>query len=282
MEHTRDPIHPDETGIAAFASRWAEAARVRRSRRAFDSRPVGEDALSGLERALQQTGAHADARVVVVREPAVDVFTGALGTYGKISGAPHLLVVIADTRSHFHQQHAGYAGECAILEATAAGFDTCWVGGFFDPRKVSGLVELAAGERAVAVSPLGRAATDLTTTERAMRGMAGAHRRKPVEEIAPGIGPSWPGWTHSAAELVRVAPSAVNRQPWRLRFDGTALTVSRDNAFETPKVTKALDCGIAMLHAELGALEAGVAGAWSDLNEGLDVARFTPEAKDDR
>jgi hypothetical protein len=36
-----------------------------------------------------------------------------------------------------------------------------------------------------------------------------------------------------------------------------------------------MDCGIAMLHVEVGAAVAGVAGAWSDL-DGLDVARFDP------
>ena len=34
------------------------------------------------------------------------------------------------------------------------------------------------------------------------------------------------------------------------------------------------DCGIAMLHAELGARASGASGAWRDLSIGLDVARY--------
>jgi len=77
-------------------------------------------------------------------------------------------------------------------------------------------------------------------------------------------------------ETARLAPSAINRQPWRFRLDGDSLVIAQDNAFETPKVTKRLDCGIAMLHAHLGAVAEGVVGAWTDLEGGLDVARFTP------
>jgi hypothetical protein len=40
-------------------------------------------------------------------------------------------------------------------------------------------------------------------------------------------------------------------------------------------ISKRLDCGIAMLHFELGALKSGVPGAWEPLDD-PDVARFTP------
>ena len=94
-------------------------------------------------------------------------------------------------------------------------------------------------------------------TERVMQGMAGAHNRKSVAVLAPGIGDGWPDWAVAAVETARLAPSAVNRQPWRFRMDAGALVIARDGAMETPKVTKRLDCGIAMLHAELGARAAG-------------------------
>ncbi len=106
-----------------------------------------------------------------------------------------------------------------------------------------------------------------------MRRMARSKKRKCIEELAPGIGSSWPEWAVAAVETARLAPSAVNRQPWRFRLDGGGLVVAKDSAFETPKVAKRLDCGIAMLHAELGALAAGLDGLWTDLT-GSDVARF--------
>ena len=124
------------------------------------------------------------------------------------------------------------------------------------------MVELAEGERVYAVSPLGYANRSVGAhREEACESMAGSKKRKCVEELAPGIGGSWPEWAVTAVETARLAPSAVNRQPWRFRLEDGGLVIAKDNAFETPKVTKRLDCGIAMLHAELGAMASGAQGA---------------------
>jgi len=254
---------------------WLAAASQRRSRRIFDGTTAVPQTLDALAETCEGFHPYGDARVVLVAQPQVDPFRGVLGSYGKVTGAPHVLLVIARQRSARAQAHAGYVGEAAILEATALGLDTCWVGGFYDPRKAMRLAELAADERIVAISPVGFAPRSFSGTERTMRSVAGAHERKELSVIAPGVD-SWPEWAQAAAECVRIAPSAMNRQPWRLRMDRGSLEISRDNAFETPKVTKALDCGIGMLHAELGAFGAGVRGTWEDVEDGLAVARFTP------
>jgi hypothetical protein len=218
-----------------------------------------------------------DARVALVAHPSADIFTGIVGSYGKVKGAPHVLVFIGDERSDFADQHVGYTGEAIVLEATVLGLATCWVGGFFSAKRVAQIVDLKPGERAYAVSPLGIALVNDSLTERAMAGMAGAHHRKRVTEIAPGIEHGdWPTWAVAAVETARVAPSAVNRQPWRFRFEDGGIVVAKDTPFETPKVTKRLDIGIAMLHIELAAQAHGLTGRWTDL-EGTDVARFDPE-----
>ena len=260
-----------------FAERGAEWLAVvarRRSRRAYTGLPATATSLDALERTCARFRPYPDARVVLVREPGIDIFTGIVGGYGKVRSAPHVLVFIADENADFADQHVGYTGEGVMLEATALGLDTCWVGGFFSAAKTRRIVALEPGESVFAVSPVGHATDHIGLTERTMQGMARAHNRKSVAEIAPGIGDDWPDWSIAAVETARLAPSAVNRQPWRFRMDGGALVIARDGAIETPKVTKRLDCGIAMLHAELGARAAGANGAWIDLADGLDVARF--------
>jgi len=259
-------------------SKWLEATSVRVSRRTFDGSPASAQALDAIAETCEGFRPFGDARVVLVTEPAVDVFTGILGGYGKIVGAPHVLAVIVSSDTQAAHAHAGYVGQAALLEATTQGLGSCWIGGFFDPKKASRLVELGGAETIVAVAPIGRAADQFSRTERAMRAMAHSRNRKPLEDIAPGSG-QWPDWARAAAECARIAPSAINRQPWRLRHDGASIVISRDNILETPRVTKALDCGIAMLHAELGALGAGEAGTWEDLDRELDVARFTIGAR---
>jgi len=84
-------------------------------------------------------------------------------------------------------------------------------------------------------------------------------------------------WARAAVECARLAPSATNRQPWRFRFEGEGLVVEKSRGPELPMVTKRLDCGIAMLHAELGAWNAGVSGVWLESADGREVARFEPE-----
>ena len=267
--------------LARSGSDWLAAVARRHSRRQFGATPVAAAELDAIEAVCSALRPYPDARVVLVRTPTLDVFTGAIGSYGKVRGAPHLLVFLGDERADFADQHVGYTGEAAVLEATRLGLETCWVGGFFDAEKVARLVPLASGERAYAVSPLGHAVPETGLVERAMRGMAGAHKRRTVAEIAPGAGPEWPAWALAAVETARMAPSAVNRQPWRFRLDGDTLVVAKDNSRELPRVTKRLDCGIAMLHAELGAFACDVVGQWTDLS-GLDVARFDPSASASR
>jgi hypothetical protein len=240
----------------------------------YDGRCVDANTLAAVEDVCARFRPYPDARVALVREPKVDVFTGLLGGYGKVKGAPHLLVFIGDERADFVDQHVGFTGEAIVLEATSRGLDTCWVAGFFRESLARELVDLEPGERVFAVSPLGYGTKSLGFAERGMRSMSHAQRRRTVEQIAPSVSAGWPQWAVAAVETARIAPSAVNRQPWRFRFDAGALVIARDSGVETPKVTKRLDCGIAMLHAELGARATGAAGAWRDLSVALDVARY--------
>lgn len=267
---------PQRMEMAPPRAAWLAAAAHRRSRRSFEDRPVDAATLDSLTRTCAHWRPYPDARVVLVADPDVDVFTGIIGSYGRVTGAPHLLLFIADERSPNADQHLGYAGEGVILEATHLGLETCWVAGFFSARKTRGLVELAPGERIHAVSPLGHALVRDSRNERVMASLAHARKRKSVAEITHGADLSaWPGWAIAALECVRLAPSAMNRQPWRFRFEGGGLIATKDSPREVPKVTKRLDIGIAMLHAELGAAGAGVLGSWTDL-KGVDCARFDP------
>jgi len=261
--------------VARNAADWLGAVARRRSRRVFDRVPVDATALEDVAGLCEVWRPYPDCRVVLVTSPSVDVFTGIIGGYGKVVGAPHVLVFVGDERSEFADQHLGYCGEAVILEATRLGLANCWIGGFFSAKRVAKVVDLRPGERVFAVSPLGYAPVEPSASERTMAGFAGAHKRKCVAELAPSLDDSWPAWAVSAVETARLAPSAVNRQPWRFRMDLGGLVIAKDSRFETPKVTKRLDIGIAMLHAELAAIAHGVDGAWTDLT-GADVARFDP------
>jgi nitroreductase len=170
------------------------------------------------------------------------------------------------------QEAVGYTGEGLVLEATALGLATCWVGGLFKPRAVSSTLRLTAGERVLGISPVGHPSAKAGLTDRSFRALARSAKRKPVEDlIVGGLAPE-DRW-RAAITAARLAPSATNRQPWRFRIEGDAVTVLVDAVKANEKLSRRLDCGIAMLHLELGARAAGLGGAWEFLG-GPEVARF--------
>lgn len=253
------------------AQAWFDAVCDRRSRRLFEPVPVEEPAAEQLAELCKGFRPYPDARVEFVKYPHVDLFRGILGSYGKVIGAQDLMVVIAG-QGRIAQAHAGYVGEAAILEATRLGLGTCWVGGFFDKSGARHVVDLGEGESIVAITPVGYALdTVAATSEHTGEG----RKRKPIHSIAQGLDETWPAWARAAVECARLAPSAVNRQPWRFRMSAGKLILAPSHVPSISRIDKALDCGIAMLHAELGARACDVAGHWIDADDGAtDIGCF--------
>lgn len=257
--------------------RWLAALPERRSRREYEGRSVASADLDALQALATDFRPWNDARCVVVREAPPALFTGIVGAYGRVSGAASALVFLAAVGSPTAQEHCGYTGEGLVLEASARGLATCWVGGFFSGNVARQLVEAGADERILAVSPVGYATPRPPARERMVFGAGKPKRRRALDVIAPGHA-AWPVWAQAAVGAARVAPSAMHRQPWRFRFEDGALVVAASGV-QTPRLSLRLDCGIAMLHAELGARGAGRDGAWEALTA-PDVARWVPVSRE--
>lgn len=259
----------------APVDRWLEAARGRRSRRSFDGTALPDSTLEAIAEAVERWRPAHEARVVLVPQAPEAFFKGIVGGYGRISGAPSALAMIGTSDSVVAQASTGYTGEALILEATALGVGTCWVGGMFDKNVVGRHVDLAEGERVLAISPLGTPLEKVSSAERLLYRMKQPKPRKPVSEIAMGLeSGGWPSWARPGIEAARIAPSAHNRQPWRFRGGGGEVVISFDGP-ESKIVSKRLDCGIAMLHFELAVRAARASGSWEVLKHRTDVARFS-------
>ncbi len=255
--------------------RWLAAIPTRRSRRAYDGQPLPGAQLEEIQAAIDRFHPHGDARVVLARDVPAAFFTGIIGSYGRVTGAPAALVFIADGTSPTSAEHCGYSGEGIVLEARALGLTTCWISGSFSRSAVATAVALSGGEVVRAISPVGRAVSEPTTAEVLLYGAKRPKRRRELEEIAPGV-TGWPAWAAAGVAAARLAPSAMNRQPWRFRMDDGAVVVST-SVPSLPLASARLDCGIAMLHFELGARGGGCDGAWEPLS-GSEVARWRPIA----
>lgn len=259
-------------------ARWHAAIPPRRSRRQYDSTPLRPDELSRLREVCREFRPFPSARADLVTESPDRILKGAVGPYGKVKGAPALIAFTANMEAPHVQEKLGYTGEAIVLEATAMGLATCWVGGFFRPKVAASVVGIARNEKVLAVTPVGRAVERPTREEVLMTGLGRNHRRKPLAELASGLERErWPRWIESALEAARIAPSAINRQPWRFHVEPDSVTVSVGGAGIDFGISKRLDCGIAMLHIEVAALDCGVRGTW-DFLESPQVARFTVES----
>lgn len=257
-------------------SRWYPAIEKRRSRRAFDpSRSIEPDKLSALDLVCKGFVPFPGARSCLVNEPGNDVFKGSVGSYGKVKGAPAFMAFIGNMESASVQEEAGYTGEGVILEATALGLNTCWVGGFFKPESVASIIEVKSNERVLAISPVGYAVSSETFEEELMTGFGRSHRRVPISKLIGGLKQdTLPEWIRAALQAAQNAPSAVNRQPWGFEVQGKSITLYVRTDGPEFNVSKRLDCGIAMMHIEVAALYFGIRGKW-ELLEAPRVARFS-------
>jgi hypothetical protein len=251
---------------------WFDAIATRISRRRYAGREVPAELRDRLAAFCAEAGAVGSARACLVDDPGQTLFTGLVGSYGRVSGTPLAAAFVGREGA---EADVGYLGEALVLEATSLGLGTCWIAGSFDKEKAAKLVPLAAGERVVAVTPLGYPLARQTGGERLLRAAVKASARLSVEKLAPGIlGDGWPAWAVAAVQAARRAPSGANRQPCRFRLDGEALVLSQADKLYW---TSPIDFGIARLHVELGAAHAGVNGSWHEL-PAPDVARFVPGA----
>ena len=209
-----------------------------------------------------------------------------LGTYGMIRGAQKFIAG-AVTKGPRAMEDFGYCMEQIILEATALGMGTCWLGGTLKRSAFAARINLTKDELIPAVTPLGNALDKKPLRDSLISFAVGSKRRKQFSALffeqtldTPLIGdPANP--VICALECVRLAPSASNKQPWRIIRDrdlkSLHLYIDRDplyNAASKEIKIQYVDMGIAMCHLELALKELGIAGTWGEVQPAIDAGTF--------
>lgn len=168
--------------------------------------------------------------------------------------------------------------EQAVLFATDLGLGTCWLGGTFTKSGFAGKIAATKEETVPAVIAVGYGLAADGAGD-GVRGLAGGHRRLPAEqlfferEFGRPLAPERSGGYAEPLEMVRLAPSASNKQPWRIIRDGRFwhFYLRRTKGYGKGSLTfrllgladlQRVDMGIAMCHFELTARELGLAGRW--------------------
>jgi len=261
------------------ASKWYRAIKQRRSRRQFGPRLLESKTLAQINSICNDFQPFNGARAVFVTDKPETVFKGAIGPYGKVKNAPAFVAFIGNMENPNVQEHVGYTGEGIILEAETMNLATCWVAGFFRRKVVESLIRIGNNERVMAITPIGYAAKRQSLEERLMTGFGLSHKRKKLSGLVTGIEESeWPQWIKVSLEAARLAPSAVNRQPWRFHIEPDSITVSVNVMKREYGISKRLCCGIAMLHIETAAINCGIEGKWEFLKQ-PQVAKYAVNTK---
>ncbi|MFA0814597.1 MAG: nitroreductase family protein [Anaerofustis sp.] len=259
-----------------FQQSIIETIKTRTSSRTYDGRPVDSAALQKLTDAISEINAseRVKGRFLLAQKNDTDPEKAQkLGTYGVIAGATSYLVGTAD-KSDQDPVTFGYLFETIVLYATELGIQTCWLGGTFKKDDFEKSLRIPENETIVMVSPLGYRKGKRRLFESAMRAVISADKRKawndlffdadhtPLTEVLAG-GYAVP------LEMVRLGPSASNKQPWRIirdqdRFD---FFLSRTKGYGITSFDMQMnDMGIAKCHFELSAKELGLSGNWEKVD----------------
>ena len=168
-----------------------------------------------------------------------------------------------------HAEEAfGYTFEKIVLFAETLGIGTTWIAGTMNREAFERAMAVSADEVMPCVSPLGYPAEKMSLRETMMRKGIKADSRFDFEELFfdgsfdKPLSKSTAGKLLEAFEAVRLAPSAVNKQPWRCVccedkvhfYEKRSKRHVSENDWDLQKI----DVGIALCHFELTARECGL------------------------
>ncbi len=265
-----------------FSKPVAEIIAQRFSCRTYLTQPIEEAQQGTLSEAAQSIrkgprGAAVRFRLVAATRVDTGTLRG-LGTYGFIKGATGFIVGAATMGEGWLEDY-GHTMERLVLLATDLGLGTCWLGGSFTRSSFSRAIGATEAERVPAVAALGVIGDVDSARSGTVRRRVGADQRLPWTSLFFEGKFGMPLTSQAAGsfsiplEMVRLAPSASNKQPWRIVREGRSwhFFLERTPGYSGGLASKLLrvediqrvDVGIAMCHFELAARELGLSGAWT-------------------
>ena len=240
---------------------YSELIQNRRSVRTFDGRSIEADVLRDIlgyaQKADNPYGQNIEWKILSAKNDGVSSAV-IVGTDTFIAGKMK--------RTEHAEEAFGYSFEKVVLYAQSLGIGTTWIAGTMTRPAFEKAVQLGGDEVLPCVSPLGYAAKKMSVRETMMRAGIKADTRLGFSELffdgsfAKPLAPEKAGEIKQALELVRLSPSAVNKQPWRAVIDGERVHFYEKHSkgyvtdgWDTQKI----DMGIALYHFVCGFEETG-------------------------
>ena len=170
-------------------------------------------------------------------------------------------------RADHAEEAFGYTFEKVVLFAESLGVGTTWIAGTMNRDAFERAMDLLDDEVMPCVSPLGYPAKKMSIREALMRKGVKADSRLDFRQLFfegsfdVSLTTDKAGKLAEVLEAVRLAPSAVNKQPWRIVVCGDKVHFyekqSRGYVDGSGWDIQKIDMGIALCHFELAAQECG-------------------------
>ena len=238
-----------------------EIIKARRSVRSFDGREIEAETLEKLKSfsAANPYGIPVEFRFLDAKEHGL--------TSPVVSGTEFYAAGKLPMDKNFSAAF-GYSFELFVLYAWSLGIGTVWMGGTMNRDAFEKAMEVQDGWVMPCSTPLGYGAKKMSVKEVLMRKGIKADSREDFEKLffendfKTPLTREKAGELEKAFEAVRLAPSAVNKQPWRIVVCGedVHLYLKRSKGFmyDERLDMQMIDIGIAMCHFDLAAKETGL------------------------
>lgn len=193
-----------------------------------------------------------------------------LGTYGVIKGASTFMGISVPDKDLAHVA-AGYEFENLILEATALGLGTVWLAATFNREGFASAMGVPKDELFPAISPVGYPAAKRSLTESLMRTAMRSSSRKEwntlfyLDNFQTPLHKDESGDYAEPLEMLRLAPSDKNTQPWRVLKASNSyhfFVTYKSGISRGEEIIKRVDAGIALSHFHQTVLELGLKGCF--------------------
>ena len=187
-----------------------------------------------------------------------------LGTYGTIKGAKDFLAITVKDEA-FAMEAVGYQFENLVLYATDMGLGTVWLAGTF----IKNIIEVSNDDLFPCISPIGYPAEKRSFVEKIMKASLGSKNRKAwnklfyLNNFNQALSQAEAGKYETALEMLRLAPSSTNAQPWIAVKEGDNIHFFcnyKNSISDNMKKIKHLDLGIGLAHFHQTAMSEGLDG----------------------
>ncbi|MFP5111948.1 nitroreductase family protein [Bacillaceae bacterium C204] len=197
-----------------------------------------------------------------------------LGTYGFIKNPSAYIIGITENNQYSLVDFA-YTFQKLILFLTELGIGTCWMGGTFNRNSFEKEIQLDERRFIPCITPIGYPKQKQRVFDKAVRLVVKADNKKSWDKLfydanfERTLTKENAGLLEVPIDMVRLGPSASNKQPWRLVVSDDR-KVCHFHIEHTPNYStklgydmQLLDIGIAMCQFDLACQELNIKGNWT-------------------